>query len=261
MSFSVLTYNIWFDLSDRKDRTESLCATIADSDPDILCLQEVVSDVYTDLKSLLTSYKYYFPENINKSYGCAIMSKYPIVESKDIPFRSTAMDRSLIIVSIDMPIIKKEGDYITTTKHRILAATAHFESRFKKKEINADKIDQYDETYEILEKIYSKNKTPIVFSSDTNLMPHEEENFFPGKPQNGWIDCWEVNKNSDQKFTYDYYTNNNLKLKNVGKFRSRLDRILYKSEEFKMSKYSLILGIIGMIAPSDHHGVCAQFAF
>ena len=142
MSFSVLTYNIWFDLSDRKDRTESLCATIADSDPDILCLQEVVSDVYTDLKSLLTSYKYYFPENIN------------------IPFRSTAMDRSLIIVSIDMPIIKKEGDYITTTKHRILAATAHFESRFKKKEINADKIDQYDETYEILEKIYSKNKTP-----------------------------------------------------------------------------------------------------
>ena len=261
MTFSVLTYNIWFDPSDRKDRTESLCATIADSDPDVICLQEVIPEVYSDLKSILTTYKYSFPETIDKSYGCAIMSKYPIIESKDIPFRSTMMDRSLVIISIEIPVIKEEDKGICTFKQKILVGTAHFESRFKKKEKNADKVDQYKETYEILEKIYSKNNTPIIFSSDTNLMFHEEDDFFPGRPNNGWNDCWEIKKDSNQKYTYDYYTNKNLKLKNVGKFRSRLDRILYKSEDLKMNRYSLIKGIVGMIAPSDHHGVYAQFAF
>ena len=44
----VLSYNIWFDEADQKERLNSLIETIKHNDPDVVCLQEVVPKVFSE---------------------------------------------------------------------------------------------------------------------------------------------------------------------------------------------------------------------
>lgn len=238
MSIQVLSYNIWFANDNRIERLESLIATIAHLNPDVLCLQEVTPDVYNILKISLGNYPHYFPNNLNYSYGSVTFSKIKFDEKNEYEFKSSAMGRKLVITRI--------GD--------IVVANTHFESEFRKN--NAEKLLQYDTAKYILDDEYSKGYD-IIFCSDTNILSFEEKLFFNDEE---WKDLWFEKGSFEDEHTYDYTTNNNLKNKNVGKYRSRLDRIIYKLNKCKPLKYTLVKGISGMIEPSDHHGVMGEFA-
>ena len=248
--FKVMSYNLWFDTKDQVKRLESLLAVISEHDSDIICLQEVIPDVYNLLKRILKDYKYSYPKKIDKSYGCAIFSKYKANKCEEYVYYRSSMGRSLLTMQI------------MVNKHKILVATTHYESLFKKKEENTVKLGQYNYSKEILDKEKKYNDL-VILCADTNILPKEEKQFFGGhgercSDKNGWHDCWEYNCNENIKYTYDYKTNENVKNKGSMKFRSRLDRILYNGEVI-LNNFDLITGIDGLIQPSDHHGIIAEF--
>lgn len=244
-NFKVLSYNIWFEEYSRLDRLESLIATIMESNPDVICMQEVIPDMYEILKLKLSEYPHYFPQSLENKYGSVIMSKHPMENCIDQKFSGSKMGRSLLISTINVDSIP------------IIIGNTHFESEFQRKESNNEKIYQYEYTQSILDSLYD-NYQNIIFCSDTNLLTHEESLFFV---DDVWKDAWKEKGVRNEQYTYDYFTNENLRIKNVGKFRSRLDRILYRNDNLKVETFSLVKGIYGMLPPSDHHGVEASFAF
>ena len=236
----VLSYNIWFDEKDRLNRLESLLAVITYYDPDIICLQEVIPSIHTRIMDNLKCYTS-FPYKLDKTYGCVILSKLDIKNKQEYIFDKSVMGRNLLLIGVK---IDDELVYI---------ANCHYESMFKIKTKNVEKLNQYTLSKKILDTISEKNK--VVLCADTNILKVEEESFFN---DNKWIDSWEVCKDKKQEFTFDYTTNSHMKDKKL-RFRSRLDRILYNGS-FKLNQFFLIRGIEGFIQPSDHHGVMVELA-
>ena len=238
----VLSYNVWFDEYKQTERLESLLAVILSYDPDIICLQEVIPVVHTELKNYLKCYDI-FPKKLKKSYGCVILSKHKIKNNEEYIFLNSVMGRSLLVTEL------------MVNNKPLFVANCHFESMFKIKTKNKEKIKQYELSEEILTKISLKG--PIILCADTNLLKSEEKYYFDNEK---WTDCWNLSKDTKKQFTYDYYTNMNMKHKKMGKFRSRIDRIIYNGS-LKLNQFYLIKGIDGLIHPSDHHGIMVDFHY
>ena len=146
-------------------------------------------------------------------------------------------------------LISAEINYNNTP---ILIANSHFESEFKSNMINVTKIKQYTKAYEIL-----KKHNNVIFCSDCNITQNEETIFFKNKM---WKDTWEVNKNDKDKYTYDFETNYYLENITHNKYKTRIDRILYKTNQMiVVNKFQLVI-IEPNKLPSDHHGIYVEFA-
>lgn len=257
----VISYNIWFSAKQQYERLISLLETINKHDADIICLQEVVPEIYNYIKLCQKKdYPNIYPNKIDQEYDCVILSKHPFTITNEHLFKNSTMGRKLIYVTIDMKIIKiveKEDniDFIVKN-YNLTIGTTHCESRFGK--FNKTKIDQYIETENIL-----KDMGPVILCSDTNITHNSEEQYY--LTNNGaWTDCWkEQGENKDMEYTYDAETNDNLKNKQyTKKYRNRMDRIIYKTNDvFKTVDFELVRGIEHYIEPSDHYGVMAIFEF
>lgn len=249
-TFTTISYNIWFEEYLTTERTNSLIKIINESNPDVICLQEVRPNIHTFLIHNLENYKYHYPEKLSKSYGCITFSKYPITKCLEYEFENSTMGRSLIITKIDHPYNKTE----------IVVTNTHFESLFNKKYINKPKIKQFEETSLILEGLYTEFKN-VLLCADTNVLHHEENKFNEFFDNNNWIDSW-INRNSNviHKYTYDSDHNVYLqeKFPNI-KYKSRIDRILFKGDNLILEEFSMLKGHDNMIEPSDHFGIISKF--
>jgi hypothetical protein len=83
-------------------------------------------------------------------------------------------------------------------------------------------------------------------------MPTEEDKFIK------WNDSWIKKGNDTNKYTYDWNYNVYLKFKKY-KYRSRIDRILYKTDNCELIDFDIIKAKIGTIEPSDHFGIYGKF--
>jgi exonuclease III len=211
----------------------ALIQTIKKENPDVICLQEVLSTQYDDIKKDI-NYEHNFPNKITGSYGCVTFSKYPITKSKCIRLPSN-MNRSLILTQIN----------------DIVIGNVHFESEFSN--INNTKLLQYYYVSTLLNKLYN-DYGKVILCADTNVMKTEENIF--NKYFNKLSDSWSVRKSSNDEYTYDFVTNKNLRLKNL-KIRSRIDRILYQTLE--LTDFKLLRCKECDIQPSDHHGIMSTF--
>jgi len=247
----IMSYNIWFDNTNRLERLESLIASITVHDPDIICLQEVIPDVYKALKKILKEYKFTFPNKLETSYGCVIMSKHMIIESMEYEYTNTKMDRSLLVTKILVPCIESDGGMLMK---EIIVGNTHFESLFRTKIKNTVKLEQYREAESVLDAFYDDNRN-VIFCADTNLLATEESEFF----SSSWKDAWQLKGNKDEQYTYDSFKNTNLCGRQIGKYKSRLDRILFKGSNIELLDYSMIQGINDMIELSDHFGITGTF--
>ena len=251
----ILSYNIWFEETMIKERTESLINIINKNDPDIVCLQEVRQDVFNILISNLCNYNYY-PKRIASSYGCVIFSKYNIIKCLTIPFQNSMMGRSLIISKIDFPYFDESE--LSVNKIEIVIATTHFESIFSRKTENTVKLEQFKVAHQILDKLY-KDYQNVIFCVDTNIITGEEDKFIPTNSKHekyDWYDAWSEMGESTNRYTYDSFSNMHLK-KNPFKYRSRLDRVLYRCDNCILTYFDTIKN--NVIEPSDHYGVCVKF--
>lgn len=255
----ILSYNIWFSEENRIERTISLIETIKDNNPDIICLQEVVKPVFDYLVENLKNYPYYYPINYNYHYNCVIFSRYFIPKAKEYSFENSSMGRKLIAILLNINLLDKEDNNLIVENFPLIIGTSHFESLFKNQ--NKVKIEQYDMAKEILENLsesYGPN-CPVIFCADTNLLSNEES-YYLTKDKN-WKDCWiESGSNKNNKFTYDSILNDNLKNRNIGVIRSRIDRIVYNNvDKLELLSFNLIKGNEQLIEPSDHYGIMAEF--
>jgi endonuclease/exonuclease/phosphatase (EEP) superfamily protein YafD len=249
-SLTVLTYNIWFDNLMLQERIISLITKIIELKPDIICLQEVREDVYNILLSNLKNYKYIHPTKITSVYGTIIMSRLPIKNCLTYPFKNSKMGRELIITNFGVVDSKKK-------EHIIVCATTHFESLFNKNKPNFEKLAQYDITEQILNNMYEQYGN-IIFATDTNILAHEEGSFFSSGL---WTDAYLMLGDDQKKFTYDGRKNVYLMLKKIP-FRSRLDRILFRTDSCELIDYKLIeTDGKDDVEPSDHFGVLVKFSF
>uniref|UniRef100_A0A6C0EAS1 Endonuclease/exonuclease/phosphatase domain-containing protein n=1 Tax=viral metagenome TaxID=1070528 RepID=A0A6C0EAS1_9ZZZZ len=250
--FTVLSQNVWFDPEKRIDRTQSLINNIKEIKPDVICLQEVTESVLSYIKTNLKTY-YIFPKELDRTYGCVILSKYPIKNTKVYEL-TTAMGRNMLLTKIMVQIKKQVDDTILIENKYIIISTCHYESEFGKNNVN--KLKQFKETEEILNKLKSTYKN-FIHCADTNIVKEEDKYYF----QNDWTDVWEkMGCNEENNYTYDSLTNDNLKNRKI-KLQTRIDRCIYQSDEFEPVEFRLIKGNPEYIQPSDHHGIYSKFKF
>lgn len=275
----VITYNIWFDQTNIIDRTISLLDVINNKKPDVICLQEVRPDIYTILIGQLKDYKYNFPKKINLNYGCVIFSKYPITKCLNYDYENSTMGRGLKIAKIDYPYkltnnLNNLNNLNNNTKIEIIIATTHFESLFKSY-CNEKKINQFTIAKDVLNSLNQKYKN-IIFCVDSNVLPYEEE-IFNSVFDNTWTDAWKIKGDDTNKFTFDNQENCYLKEKYPKKnYRSRFDRILFKTNQCILDNFGLIKGNnlinptnnnmnqnnsynYNKVEPSDHFGIETTF--
>lgn len=254
---TVISYNIWFDDTLTLERTVSLISAINRINPDVICLQEVKPDIYDILITLLSDYRFHYPKKINKDYGCVTFSKYQISKCTDYKYTNSKMGRSLIITKIEYPYHHITNDGISVESMSIVVANSHFESLFKKKSENTEKLAQYQLAKDVLNKLYETTKN-IILCSDTNVMLQEEENL--NNNFQGWNDAWVLKGSNLNRYTYDSELNVYLKVR-LKNFicRSRIDRILYKTDDCVLEEFNTISGTKDGIEPSDHYGIYAKF--
>lgn len=241
INIKIVSYNIWFDNYERLERLFSLIDQINHEKPDIVCLQEVLPEIYPMLISRL-NYNYSYPENVEKSYGCVILSKFAIMYSLIFPLQSR-MERHMILVKLLIDNIN------------IFVSNVHFESEFS--QYNKNKINQYEFVSNTLNLLNSKdNNSVIILCADTNITLHDDLAY--NKSFEWMDDLWKMENNKLHEFTYDYYTNKNLQIRNI-KLQSRIDRMLInKNKNTKLVNFKLLTGMPSKIQPSDHHGIFAE---
>jgi hypothetical protein len=205
-------------------------------------LQEVIPQTLIKLKEIQEKYPYQYPKKLEYDYGNIIFSKKQIVSCFSYPFKNSRMGRTIELIQISI------------NNNKILIACSHFESEFNQYIKNKEKICQIIASEKIMSDMYDTFDN-VIFCLDTNLIKSEESLFFKS---NNWNDGWTLT-NKDPGYTYDSNTNNNLIQKNYKvKYRSRLDRIIYKCKNYMISKCTL-LDKHDKIDPSDHHGIMAIF--
>lgn len=254
--FTVISYNIWFDDTLSMERTVSLLQIINDVNPDVICLQEVKSNIYEFLLTALTNHRYHFPKKFKKPYDCVIFSKYPIKKCLEYDYKNTSMGRSLQIAKVDYPYHEITPDGVSVEKLDIIITNTHFESLFKKKHTNDVKIKQFEIASEILNTLYTSYKN-VILCADTNVLSHEESKF--NEYFNTWLDAWLIKGSHLSKYTYDSYNNVYLKSRFTMKYLSRIDRILFKSDDLELEEFNILKGNGKIVEPSDHFGIYSKF--
>jgi endonuclease/exonuclease/phosphatase family metal-dependent hydrolase len=236
MSFTIISYNIWFQMKDRRARTIALGDILKKSNADVICLQEVTANVLTYLKHILEEYKYMYPNEIS-SYGDVIFSKHEIIKHEIYHYKVSDMGRNLKLITI--LINGKE----------INIASTHFESEFT--EYNLIKRGQYQRAGQLLGSLDT-----VIFCTDTNISNDGDEEAFNNSFPD-WTDTWKKHGTYHNEYTYDHM-NNEYVAKKEQNYRSRLDRILYKGRYFISQTFDFV-DTTDYPTPSDHMGITTRF--
>lgn len=246
---TALTWNIWFEQRNQKERTLRIIQIIKQLSPDFICLQEVTPLSYNIIKSRLLDYQIFeiFIEE-GYSYGTCILCKKETVEVVDpyyYDYTDTQMGRRLV------------GCEVRLSKHggkKIHILTTHLESMWENKEV---RNLQFDTIKEVIKDI----NEDIILAGDFNICSVREPiewNLATTKLVDVWVEC---GCPSSIKYTYDSKINKNL---SGGNMRSRLDRIYYMSNSGMKSQSLKLVGLNStspniLEQPSDHFGLMTEF--
>ena len=264
---TVMTWNIWFDKTNRCERTEILLNEIKTYDPDIIALQEVVEE---SLQIILAKMRptYYIIGKIAPEigYDTLILSKFPPIQWNRYNLPKTKMGRNLLLTTLQTPT------------RQITVGTFHLESVFNRRKNAAEELKKSQLKY-----IYAISPINSILLGDTNLiedsflLPSPESPDFPNNPP--IIDVYymslpqpqsqllfelgspanpEITTSQDNiscfEATYCGKTNKHVKDKSI---QSRLDRIYVKIKRNSLKVH--FYGLTGKITqPSDHYGVFSQ---
>jgi endonuclease/exonuclease/phosphatase family metal-dependent hydrolase len=152
---TVMTWNMWFDKTNRAQRAEILLDEVRSYDPDIIALQEVVSE---SLNIIITKMKptYYIiginPNGFPAGYDTLILSKFPPIQWDRYYLPKTKMGRNLLLATLQTPT------------RQITVGTFHLESVFLPKTKAAEDLKESQLKY-----IYAISPLNSILMGDTNL--------------------------------------------------------------------------------------------
>eukprot|EP01023_Acetabularia_acetabulum_P012550 TRINITY_DN15878_c0_g1_i2.p1 TRINITY_DN15878_c0_g1~~TRINITY_DN15878_c0_g1_i2.p1 ORF type:complete len:376 (-),score=35.65 TRINITY_DN15878_c0_g1_i2:238-1365(-) len=259
-SFSVLTYNIWFEDIEMAARIDSIIRIITDEAyPDVIMLQEVIARSYKMLfENVLLRYLYHFSEPQNYSYFTAMLVKKKTVRGQcanigTMDYTNSLMGRGVMFCSLDL------------NGRRICIGTTHLESVFGHPYANKKiKGEQFQKAVECL-----RDESPnILLCGDFNWNDDKEGNLESEGLQ--VQDVWTQLYPQLPGYTYDGRIN-----QMISRFQNRLDRMYYQIQDVEASECKLIgkdpipnLSTVKKLQnrsfevpvyPSDHFGLLAKF--
>ena len=255
-NFSIVTWNV-FGMNKKKleSRTHSICNILLKLKPDIILLQEVVSEseeifrrqmshLYTIVKSRGGKNLYYTATLILKT-GRDVYLK--ISYSNTVQYKLSIMGRDMLIVKL-----KLEGITVNIVN-------THLESTDYLTKVRSHQLQQLFSWSESVPK-----SEMIVVAGDMNLTDEELQDK-EGLPL-GWIDVWEsLGKNEETQYTWDMTRNNSIDIDSDDKPRFRFDRIWLR-DSVPSRVTPLTFELIGTerladddCFASDHWGILTTF--
>jgi endonuclease/exonuclease/phosphatase family metal-dependent hydrolase len=144
---------MWFDKKNRAQRTETLLNEIKDQDPDIVALQEVVSESLEIIVAKMRP-NYYIIGTISPDigYDTIILSKFPPIEWDRYYLPKTKMGRNLLLATLQ------------TQSRQITVGTFHLESIFNRRNNTSEDLKESQLKY-----IYAISPINSILMGDTNL--------------------------------------------------------------------------------------------
>lgn len=252
--FRVLTYNIWFSDKYQPMRFQSLCDILSKSNAQIIGLQEMTKHVLQQLlEQPFIQQRYYISDvdgrTFNGWYGVVLLIDLHLFISNVnvFSFPQSNMGRRLLLADIKLD----ENELL-----RI--GTVHLESLNSRQE--------RQNQLQIAQNIFNYTPATCILMGDFNFNAHQQENIEQFKALPNWIDVWaRLMGTQNPGFTYDTEANAMTKANNESIDRSRIDRIILKSQTIIPTEIEILgtkpIGNIGQlnIHPSDHFGLTAVF--
>jgi endonuclease/exonuclease/phosphatase family metal-dependent hydrolase len=172
---TVMTWNIWFDKTNRSQRIEILLNEVRSYDPDIVALQEVVPESMEIIIAKMHPTYYIIGVNPNgfpAGYDTLILSKFPPIQWDRYNLPNTKMGRNLLLTTLQTP------------SRQITVGTFHLESVFFPKIKTAEELKESQLKY-----IYAISPMNSILMGDTNLVINNEPYLFtsfesPKSPNN-----------------------------------------------------------------------------
>ena len=163
---TVMTWNMWFDKTNRQQRTETLLNEVRSYDPDIVALQEVVEESLQIIIAKMTPTYYIIGMNAHwqssSHYDTLILSKFPPIQWDRYNLPKTKMGRNLLITTLQ------------TSTRQITVGTFHLESVFNKRNNTAEELKESQLKY-----IYAISPINSILMGDTNLVINNDPCPFP----------------------------------------------------------------------------------
>lgn len=252
---TVLTWNIWFEGHNLKERTVRIIQTINTVKPDIVCLQEVTPISYNLIKGRLFEYQSFeiFIEEGN-NYGTCILCKKSTIQVVDpyyYDYPDTQMGRRLVGCEVKF-LHNNMGLHILTT---------HLESGWENSIV---RNLEFNTIKEVIQEMIEGN---LIIAGDFNICSvHEliESNIASTNLQDVWI---KAGCPTTIKATFNSKMNSNINssVENNDTIY-RLDRIYYRKNNNTHLELDN-LKLIGLNStspniispPSDHYGLIATF--
>jgi endonuclease/exonuclease/phosphatase family metal-dependent hydrolase len=257
MEFSLITWNVWFDLHFVKERITAQIIEILRYKPLVVCLQEmtdVILDIIKNHEELNNNYRIVSDEYSTKPYG-EIMLLNKIMQTKykyySIPYVHTKMSRRINVLYLE--------------RFDLCVMNTHLESEFNSE--NTTKREQAKYLFKYAKYILCQGFAKYVLMvGDMNISKEDEQWMTELMYQYGIRDSFLYLLNDIALIpnTYDYTKNTNVK----GKFKSRLDRVLFYGTACIPTNYKLIgttafdvnnHNTIEKCFPSDHFGIYVTF--
>jgi endonuclease/exonuclease/phosphatase family metal-dependent hydrolase len=156
---------MWFDKTNRTQRTETLLNEVRCYDPDIVALQEVVPESLEIIIAKMQPTYYIIgvnPSGFPAGYDTLILSKFPPIEWDRYFLPKTKMGRNLLLVTLQTPT------------RQITVGTFHLESVFNRRNNTAEELKESQLKY-----IYAISPLNSILMGDTNLTPNDEPRSSP----------------------------------------------------------------------------------
>ncbi|XP_059624268.1 uncharacterized protein LOC132267196 [Cornus florida] len=263
-SLKILSYNVWFreDLEMHK-RMKALGDLIQLHSPDLICFQEVTSNIY-DIFQQSSWWKVYSCSvssemAFTRPYFCMQLSKLPVKSYNCKPFRNSAMGRELCVAEVEVQ-----------TDMPLVVGTSHLESPCPgppkwDQMYSKERVDQAKEALNFL-----KKNPNVIFCGDMNWDDRLDGQY---PLPDGWIDAWLKLRPAENGWTYD--TKSNKMLTGNRTLQKRLDRFLCNLHDFKITGIDMIgmeaipgvsyckekkmkkevQKLVLPVLPSDHYGL------
>lgn len=231
----VVTWNVWFGERDRELRQQALWAELAEVQPDVVCLQEVVPE-HLDGPEIrgLRERGYWVSDRRIGEYDVLVLSRRPVLASERVPLPSV-MGREMLVVRLG-------------TDPPLTIATVHLEST---KHMTAFRCRQLEDITAWL-----KHEQDVLLVGDMNFPDgeHPEAALLAG-----WTDAWTLLRPGEPGFTVDAELNEMRAEIMPGRKRARIDRVFYRGRRWRLDAIER-LGMTRLSAEpplfvSDHFGL------